>query len=132
MCQEGDPRVETNDLPSSAAFRHGSSSVKRTSSIVVTRDSFVNLPTISKCLPEVKPVASDPSKCLSEAKMRVLAYHLPGACRLSKWSLLYTPSRDGYSHLTFFRKLEDYEQTMLVIKDTRGYVFGAFATEAWH
>ena len=63
--------------------------------------------------------------------MRVLAYHLPGAIRLSKWSLLYTPSKNGYSHLTFFDKLDGNVETLLVIKDTRGYVFGAFMTEEW-
>ena len=104
---------------------------QRAQSIVVTRENFTDMPTISKCLPEVRPVASEPSRCLSDAKMKVLAYHLPGAIRLSKWSLLFTPVRDGYSHLTFFEKLEEYEETILVIKDTRGYVFGAFLTEEW-
>lgn len=103
----------------------------RAQSIVMTRENFTNMPTISKCLPEVKPVASEPSMCLSEAKMRVLAYHLPGACRLSTWKLLFTPARDGYSPLTFFEKLTDYEQTLLVIRDMRGYIFGAFLTEEW-
>ena len=64
--------------------------------------------------------------------MRVLAYHLPGGIKLSKWSLLFSPGRDGYSHLTFFRKLEEHEQTILIIKDSRGYIFGAFLTEEWH
>ena len=131
MCQEGDPKIDTqNDMPQTSFRSHSMHS--RTQSIVVTRDNFANLPTISKCLPEVKPVTSEPSKCLSEAKMRVLAYHLPGAIRLSTWKLLYTPTRDGYSHLTFFEKLEDHEETVLVIKDTRGYIFGAFLTQEWH
>ena len=89
------------------------------------------MPTISKCLPEVKPVCSEASKALSEAKMHVLSYHLPGTSRLSKWNLLFTTRRDGYSHLTFFEKLADYEETVLVIKDTRGYVFGAYLTQEW-
>ena len=75
--------------------------------------------------------ASDKSKCLSESKMRALAQHMPGATRLSKWSLLYTPSRDGSSYLSFFKKLDDNEQTILVIKDTGGFVFGAFLSEEW-
>lgn len=63
--------------------------------------------------------------------MHVLSYHLPGGIRLCQWSLLFTPARDGFSHLTFFEKLENHEETILVIKDTRGYVFGALCTEEW-
>ena len=76
------------------------------------------MPTISKCLPEVKPVTDEPSNVLSEAKMHVLSYHLPGTIRLNKWSLLFTPRRDGYSPITFYEKLEDYEETLVVVKDT--------------
>ena len=54
-------------------------------SIIVTRENFADLPTISKCLPEVKPVTDEPSRVLSAAKMHVLSYHLPGTIRLTKW-----------------------------------------------
>ena len=103
----------------------------RASSIVVTRDNFVDMPQLSSCLPEMRPVASEPSMIFSEGKMHVLSYHLPGSNRLSKWKLLFTTRQDGYSHLTFFRKLEDQPETILAIKDTRGYIFGAFLTEEW-
>ena len=118
-------------MPQSAFRSYSMSSKMRAASIVVTRDNFTDMPTISKCLPEFKPVSSEPSAIMSEAKMRVLANHLPGSIRLSKWTLLYTPGRDGYSHLTFFEKLEEYEETVLVIRDTRNYIFGAFLTEEW-
>ena len=104
----------------------------RAPSIVVRKENFVDLPKISKCLPEFKPVSSELSQVLSEAKMHVLSYHLPGTSRLSQWSLLYTARRDGYSHITFFEKLENMNETIVAIKDTRGYVFGAFVTEEWH
>ena len=45
---------------------------------------------------------------------------------------MYTSRRDGYSHITFFEKLEEMRETIVAIKDTRGYVFGAFVTEEWH
>jgi len=87
------------------------------------------MPTISKCLPEVKTVASEPSKILSEAKMHVLSFYLPGGIRLSKWKLLFTPTEHGYSHVTFFDRLENAMETILVVKDSKGSVFGAFLTE---
>jgi len=124
--------IETPErFDTGSACRSYSLSSSRTQSIVVTRETFQNMPTISKCLPEVKLVSSEPSKVLSQAKMHVLSYHLPSTIRLSKWDLLFTPSRDGYSNLTFFSKLEDMQETILVIKDTRGYIFGAFVTEEW-
>ncbi len=63
--------------------------------------------------------------------MHVLSYHLPSTIRLNKWELLFTTRRDGYSNLTFFSKLEDMTETILVIKDSQGYVFGALTTEEW-
>ncbi len=33
--------------------------------------------------------------------------------------------------MTFFSKLEDMTETILVIKDSQGYVFGALTTEEW-
>ena len=64
--------------------------------------------------------------------MHVLGYHLPGTSRLSPWTLLFTPRKHGYSYLTFFEKLAEAEETLLVVKDTKGYVVGAFLTEEWH
>lgn len=54
-------------------------------SIIMSLSNFANMPTISKCLPEVKPVSDEPSKVLSAAMMHVLSYHLPGTVRLNKW-----------------------------------------------
>ena len=100
-------------------------------SIVVTKDNFRDMPTISKCLPEMRPMATESSNVLKPGHMHVLSYHLPGGIRLSKWELLFTTARDGYSHLTYFEKLEDMPETLLVIKDKKGYTFGAFCTEQW-
>lgn len=63
--------------------------------------------------------------------MLVLTYHLPAVIRMNNWELLYSINRDGYSSENFFAKIKDHEYTMLVIKDQRGHVFGAFCTEEW-
>ena len=122
---------ETERTDLGAAFPSFNLSPSRAQSIVVTTESFQHMPTISKCLPEVKPVSSEPSQILSQGKMHVLSYHLPSTIRLNKWELLFTTRRDGYSNLTFFSKLEDMTETILVIKDSQGYVFGALTTEEW-
>lgn len=61
MCQEGDPIVDTNNRFENPAYKSYQMRNMRTSSIVVDRKVFADLPVISKCLPEVKPVASEPS-----------------------------------------------------------------------
>ena len=74
---------------------------------------------------------SEPSEILNEARVHVLTYHLPGTIRLSQWKKLFSVSRDGYSPLTFFDKTEEHDYTILALKDTKGYIFGAFCTEEW-
>jgi hypothetical protein len=83
------------------------------------------------CLPNYKSQKHDKSAILNEGKMHVLSYYLPATLKMLKWKLLYTPSVHGDSHINFFEKVDGYEQTLLVIKDTMGHVFGTFATEEW-
>jgi hypothetical protein len=63
--------------------------------------------------------------------MLVLSYHLPAVIRLQNWQLLFSLERDGYSHHTFFDKLNRNEETILVIQDRHGHNFGAFCTSIW-
>ena len=44
------------------------------------------------------------------------------------FDLLWSKAQDGYSHYTFYERaqLASTGQTLLVIKDKLGYVFGAF------
>ena len=134
MCQDGTPQIDESEKNldrNLANYRSQSMFGSRAQSIVFTRDNFVDMPTISKCLPDVKSMCSEPSQILSEAKMHVLRYHLPGTSRLSQWQLLFKISRDGNSHLTFYQKVDENPETVLAIRDKRGYVFGAFMTEQW-
>lgn len=87
MCQEGTPRIEDRQYGggNQSGYRSYSMASSRMQSIVITKDNFRDMPVISKCLPDVKTVSSEPSQILSEAKMHVLGYHLPGTSRLSKW-----------------------------------------------
>ena len=82
-------------------------------------------------MPDVKIFTAEPSDILNTARIHVLTYHLPGIIRLNKWVKLFSISRDGYSHHTFFDRVEGHDYTILAIKDTKGYLFGAFCTEEW-
>ena len=61
--------------------------------------------------------------------MRVLAHHLPMIYRLMPWRLLFSLERDGYSHHTFFEKVDRQEAYLLLITDSLGHVFGAYLSE---
>ena len=60
-----------------------------------------------------------------------LTAELPGFYRGSEWKRVYGMETDGRSLLTFFNAAQEYQATMLAIKDSDGYVFGAFCVEAW-
>lgn len=47
------------------------------------------------------------------------------------WTLVYTINRDGDSVGTFFEKCKDWKYTLLVVKDSNGWKFGAFCSEYW-
>ena len=50
---------------------------------------------------------------------------------LRDWELLYSTKRHGLSMNTFFRQVAGRRDSVLVIKDSGGYVFGAFLPFEW-
>jgi hypothetical protein len=85
-----------------------------------------------RCLPDYQPFSEQRSEILNKGQMLVLSYHLPAVLRLQNWILLFSLNHDGYSHHTFFDKVGEHEETILVIKDTNGHKFGAYCTGVWH
>jgi len=62
-----------------------------------------------------------------------LCQHLPVSLRWrSAWRLVYSPRIHGVSLNTFYRRVQDEGPTMLLVQDHHGYVFGGFASAAWH
>jgi len=75
---------------------------------------------------------SEPSHILSEEDVRALAGSvLPGRFAYGRWQLVYCTERDGISLHTLYRKAAGKAPSVLVVKDTGGYVFGALAMEPW-
>ena len=77
------------------------------------------------------PLMKDKSEILTDANRRLITYFLPGLVRMREWKLLYTISKDGVSMQTFFRNTRSRDNTVLMLKDSRGAVFGAFCCEQW-
>lgn len=87
---------------------------------------------ISRCLPEFVPISKDPSDII-DSKMRAqIAKFMPALVRMREWKLLFTTAIDGISYNTFYANLKDRDNTVLLAKDTKGKVFGAYCSEAWH
>eukprot|EP01121_Diplochlamys_sp_Union-15-3_P020461 TRINITY_DN7993_c0_g1_i1.p1 TRINITY_DN7993_c0_g1~~TRINITY_DN7993_c0_g1_i1.p1 ORF type:complete len:161 (-),score=3.58 TRINITY_DN7993_c0_g1_i1:36-518(-) len=60
-----------------------------------------------------------------------LRRYLPARFRYMDLERLFSTSTDGTSLYTFYKKLEDVEPTLILIKDMDDYVFGGFCTQAW-
>lgn len=45
--------------------------------------------------------------------------------------MLYSLNRDGVSIGTFYEKARFFKQTLMIIKEKAGYIFGAYCTETW-
>ena len=48
-----------------------------------------------------------------------------------KYKLLYRASEDGYSAKIFHDKVDNYKNTLIIIKDANNFVFGGFTRKSW-
>jgi hypothetical protein len=68
---------------------------------------------------------------LSPSLLGQLCEALPPAARLRCWSLAFSTDLDGCSLLTFFCRLDGHPQSVLLVRDSAGALFGAYLSEAW-
>ncbi len=77
------------------------------------------------------PKLNTDSEILSERQLRELHANLPYYNQYKNLKLLYSTARDGYYKKTFYTKAERAMNTILLIKDDSGNVFGAYASEEY-
>lgn len=79
------------------------------------------------------PMEQCKRRILDEVRLRQLRAELPLKCRMaSVWRLLYSPEVHGVSIGTFFRQCQAWPgETLLLIEDSNGAVFGGFASHTW-
>jgi len=63
--------------------------------------------------------------------IHVLSYYLPATLTLMRMTMIYSPRVHGASPLTFNDCLAKNDNTLIVIRDTTGHIFGAYCTEQW-
>jgi hypothetical protein len=66
---------------------------------------------------------------VSDGMIHVLTYYLPATLHLMRMKLIYSPLKHGTSPITFNEQLQKASNTMIVIRDTDGHIFGAYCTE---
>ena len=71
------------------------------------------------------------SYIMNDIMISNLIARFPLYLRQTNWRRLYRRNEDGCSLITFFKNVKEYETTIIVIKDTKGWVFGGFCTEPW-
>ena len=66
-----------------------------------------------------------------EANRKLFAEKLVEWCKTKDLDLLYRGSRDGFAASDFHRMCDNKGKTLVLVKDTNGYVSGGFATVPW-
>jgi len=72
------------------------------------------------------------SQLLANDDVTLLASCLPARQQSSDWEMLYSTNRHGVSLQTFLFKTNKCGPTILIVEDSKHYIFGAFTTESWH
>ncbi|MDR3548619.1 MAG: TLD domain-containing protein [Candidatus Pacebacteria bacterium] len=72
------------------------------------------------------------SEILTESMLVQLGANVPPLVRMKTLDLVFSISSDGVSMRTFYGCLAKYNPTIVLVEDTKGHVFGAYATESWH
>lgn len=67
----------------------------------------------------------------SQMKSLIAAGGLPPSLNFCKWKRLYNLTRDGDSFEQFLRLVNGHDRTVLVVKTTRGQMFGGYADTRW-
>jgi hypothetical protein len=66
---------------------------------------------------------------LTESLAKQLRRWMPARCRFStSWSLIYSSAQHGFSLHTLYNLCKSTHNSMLVVKDDQGCIFGAFAS----
>jgi hypothetical protein len=74
---------------------------------------------------------SEKSDIMTIEQMETLREALPAMYRVRAWAMAYSSKRDGISLKSLYRRASGKANTVLVVSDTGGAIFGAFCTEAW-
>lgn len=111
---------------------HGMSvqfNIKHISQPKTAQEEMISDVTIQEEPPSKYPFS--PYILSKEAMIKIAGRALPMSLIFSKWTRLYSLARDGDSFDAMLRLVKGRDKTLLVIRSTKGDVFGGFADTAW-
>ena len=122
---------------SEASFKVGSPELSKSGEGASARlDIFATEEEDYLATPEVRieeEPGNDPAYILSSKQMHQVAIHvLPMAISDCRWKRLYGLGRDGDSFQGCLKIIHNIQRTLLVVRTTRGAVFGGYADSPWN
>lgn len=64
--------------------------------------------------------------------MNLIVMNLPAYVKLLEQKLIFSIDVDGVDMGTFYNKVEEYEETILLIETNNNEIIGCFMAENWH
>lgn len=87
-------------------------------------DSIPAIPTSTLLAPAGVPL-------LTRLQLASIVSKLPPVYAASDMRLLYSLDVDGAGLATFYQKVADWSPLLLIVKDSQGYLMGAFCSDTW-
>lgn len=63
--------------------------------------------------------------------LQMIRNNIPEQLKYYPWDLCYSTDRDGISLRTFYKNIEGTRASVIFFEDSKGFVFGAFASGLW-
>mmetsp|Transcript_22352 Transcript_22352/g.51547 ORF Transcript_22352/g.51547 Transcript_22352/m.51547 type:complete len:366 (-) Transcript_22352:162-1259(-) len=89
-------------------------------------------------VPEAKIIDEPETKSMFQpylltkpVRQALAALALPPGIMYCPWTRLYSLARDGDSFFTFLRKVKGFQHSLLVVRTTKGSLFGGYADSPW-
>lgn len=82
-------------------------------------------------VPEYIPKLIEDSNILTSEHFLEILDYIPPVLKLRNWKLVYSNITHGISLNTLIYKCKDIGPNILVVKDFKGWVFGAYCTDSW-
>lgn len=93
------------------------------------QDEMISMIKIQKEPPSKYPFS--PHILSIETLTKIACKALPPSLLFHRWTRLYSLARDGDSFDTMLRHVKKHDKTVLIVRSTRGDIFGGFADTTW-
>jgi len=87
--------------------------------------------TTRRCTSALSITVHGESQILDSPVLNELIQCCPEPAKLWDWTLIYSTAKHGISMRTFYMKVKGAPTTIIIVKDVRKCVFGAYCEEEW-